>query len=91
GHEDKDKDEDPPAKSDQEMKRQKTSNDFESSKGLTSKESKSTSSSKGTTRYQPKSSGKSAQGEEPVHIVDDTEVQQNQGQDMGDTNDQPNV
>ncbi|GKD06627.1 NB-ARC domains-containing protein, partial [Tanacetum coccineum] len=52
------------------------------SKGSKSKESKSTSSSKGTTRSQPKSFGKSAQAEEPIHTVDDTEVQQNQGQDM---------
>ncbi|GJR15219.1 hypothetical protein Tco_0797871 [Tanacetum coccineum] len=58
---DKDKDEDPPAGSDQGMKRRKTSKDVESSK------------------------------EEPIHTVDDTEVQQNQGQDMGNTDDQPNV
>ncbi|GJS26237.1 hypothetical protein Tco_0486857 [Tanacetum coccineum] len=77
-----DKDEDPPARLDQGMKRQKTSKDIELTKGSKSKESKSTSSSKGTTRSQPKSSGKSAQAEEPIHIVDDTEVQQNQGQDM---------
>ncbi|GJZ21988.1 hypothetical protein Tco_0559027 [Tanacetum coccineum] len=48
-------------------------------------------SSKGTTRSQPKSSGKSAQANEPIHMVDDTEVQQDQGQDMGNTDDQPNV
>ncbi|GKE99721.1 hypothetical protein Tco_0023072, partial [Tanacetum coccineum] len=34
---------------------------------------------------------KSAQAEEPIHIVVDTEVQQNQGQDMGNTDDQPNI
>ncbi|GJX72798.1 hypothetical protein Tco_0311393 [Tanacetum coccineum] len=78
-----DKDEDPPARLDQGMKRQKTSKDIELTKGSKSKESKSTSSSKGSTRSQPKSSGKSAQVEELSHIVDDTEVQQNQGQDMG--------
>nr|GEW93190.1 hypothetical protein [Tanacetum cinerariifolium] len=81
--EDKDKDEEPLARSDQGMKRRKTSKDAESSKGSKSKESKLTSSSKGTTRSQPKSSGKSAQVDEPIHIVDDTKVQQNQGQDMG--------
>ncbi|GKC44784.1 hypothetical protein Tco_1062506 [Tanacetum coccineum] len=91
GHEDKDKDEDPPVGSDQGMKRRKTSKDVESSKGSKSKESKSTSSSKGTTCSQPKSSGKYPQAEEPIHTVDDTEVQQNQGQDMGNTDDQPNV
>ncbi|GJS14401.1 hypothetical protein Tco_0408873 [Tanacetum coccineum] len=46
-HEDKDKDEDPPAGSDQELKRRKTSKDAEPSKDSKSKESKS-SSSKGT-------------------------------------------
>ncbi|GKB60243.1 hypothetical protein Tco_0916429, partial [Tanacetum coccineum] len=91
GHEDKDKDKDPPVGSDQRMKRRKTSKDVESSKGLKSKESKLTSSYKGTTRSQPKSSGKSAQAKDPIHKVDDTEVQQNQGQDMGNTDDQPNV
>ncbi|GJY36017.1 hypothetical protein Tco_0421395 [Tanacetum coccineum] len=79
GREDEDKDEDPHAGTDQGMKKRKTSKDVESSKGSKSKESKSTSSSKGTTRSQPKLSGKSAQLEEPIHIVDDTEVQQNQG------------
>ncbi|GKD15196.1 hypothetical protein Tco_1199603 [Tanacetum coccineum] len=59
GHEDKDKDEDPPARSDQGMKRRKTS--------------------------------KSTQAKEPIHIVNDTKVQQNQGQDMGNNDDQPNV
>ncbi|GJR78961.1 hypothetical protein Tco_0149746, partial [Tanacetum coccineum] len=42
--EDKDKDEDPPARSDQGLKRRKTSKDAESSKGSKSKESKSSSS-----------------------------------------------
>ncbi|GKA24632.1 hypothetical protein Tco_0710665 [Tanacetum coccineum] len=73
GREDKDKDEDPPAGSDQGMKRQKTSKDAKSLKGSKSKESKSTSSSKGTTHSQPKSYGKSAETEEPIHTVDDTE------------------
>ncbi|GKB28545.1 hypothetical protein Tco_0867946 [Tanacetum coccineum] len=73
------------------MKRQKTRKDAKSTKGSKSKESKSTSSSKGTTRSQPKSSGKSTQAEEQIHIVDDTEVQQIQGQDMGNADDQPNV
>ncbi|GJZ34177.1 hypothetical protein Tco_0579613 [Tanacetum coccineum] len=88
---DKDKDVDPSTGSDQGMKRRKTSKEVESSKGSKSKDSKSTSSSKGTTRSRPKSSGKSAQAEEPIHTVDDTGVQQNQRQDMGNTDDQPNV
>nr|GEV85807.1 hypothetical protein [Tanacetum cinerariifolium] len=91
GRDDKDKDEDPPVGSDQKMKRWKTRKDDESSKGLKSKELKSTSSSKGTTRLQPKSSSKSAQTDEPIHTVNDTKVQQSQGQDMGTTDDQPNV
>ncbi|GJZ36859.1 hypothetical protein Tco_0583050 [Tanacetum coccineum] len=86
---DKDKDEDPPAGSDQGLKRRKTSKDAEPSKGSKSKESKS-SSSKGT-KSQPKSSGKSAQAEESVFETADTEMPQNQGSDLGNTDDQPNV
>nr|GEV47934.1 hypothetical protein [Tanacetum cinerariifolium] len=62
--EDKDKDKDPLAESDQGLKKQKTSKDVEPSRGSKSKESKS-SSSKGT-KSQPKSSGKSAQAKEPI-------------------------
>ncbi|GJX74596.1 hypothetical protein Tco_0313191 [Tanacetum coccineum] len=91
GREDKDKDEDPPTGSDQGMKRRKTRNDAESSKRSKSKESKSTSSSNGTTCSQPKPSNKSAQAEEQIHIVHDTKVQLNQGQDMGNIDDYPNV
>ncbi|GKC87124.1 hypothetical protein Tco_1147773 [Tanacetum coccineum] len=54
-----------------------------------SKESKS-SSSKGS-KSQSKSSGKSAQVEEPVFETADTEMQQDQGDDLGNTKDQPNV
>nr|GEZ46828.1 hypothetical protein [Tanacetum cinerariifolium] len=63
-HEDKDKDEDPSAGSDQGLKKQKTSKDVEPPKGSKSKESK-TSSSKGT-KSQPKSSGKFVKAEDPV-------------------------
>ncbi|GJZ65174.1 retrovirus-related pol polyprotein from transposon TNT 1-94 [Tanacetum coccineum] len=56
--EDKDTDEDPPARSDQGLKKRKTNKDVEQSRGSKSKESKS-SSSKGS-KSQPKSSGKSA-------------------------------
>ncbi|GJY12029.1 hypothetical protein Tco_0381338 [Tanacetum coccineum] len=66
--EDKDKDEDPLAGSDQGLKKQKTS---------------STS--------QPKSSGKSAQAEEPVFEVADTELPLNQRDDVGNTDDKPSV
>nr|GEU85516.1 hypothetical protein [Tanacetum cinerariifolium] len=71
-YDDKDQDEDPPAVSDQGLKKQKTSKDVEPLKGSKSKDSTS-SSSKGTTS-QPKSSGKSLQVEEPVFEVTDTEI-----------------
>nr|GEV79233.1 hypothetical protein [Tanacetum cinerariifolium] len=72
-HEDKDKDKDPPAGSDQGLKKRKTSKDAEPSKGLKLKESKSFSSSKGT-KPQTKSSGKSTQAEEPVFEAVDTKI-----------------
>ncbi|GKB19170.1 hypothetical protein Tco_0853093 [Tanacetum coccineum] len=84
----KDKDEDPPAGSDQGLKKRKTSKDAEPSKGSKSKESRSSSSSKGT-KSQPKSSGKSVQAEESVFEAADTEMPQNQGSDIGHTDDQP--
>ncbi|GKB24916.1 hypothetical protein Tco_0864317 [Tanacetum coccineum] len=87
--EDKDKDEDPYAGSDQGLKRRKTRKDAGPSKGSKSKESKS-SSSKGT-KPQPKSSGKFAQAEESVFEASDTEMPQNQRSDLGHTDDQPNV
>ncbi|GJX24410.1 hypothetical protein Tco_0228855 [Tanacetum coccineum] len=87
--EDKDKDEDPLAGSDQWLKKRKTSKDVEPSKGSTSKESNS-SSSKGT-KSQPKSSGKSAQAEEYMFEAADTEMPHNQGSNLGNTDDQPNV
>ncbi|GJZ25045.1 hypothetical protein Tco_0562504 [Tanacetum coccineum] len=62
--EDKDKYEDPPAGSDQELKKRKTSKDAEPPKGYKSKDSKS-SSSKGT-KSQPKSLGKSVRTKELV-------------------------
>ncbi|GJV06996.1 hypothetical protein Tco_1344652 [Tanacetum coccineum] len=89
GRKDKDKDEDPPAGSDQGLKRRKTSKDVEPSKGPKLKESK-LSSSKGT-KSQPKSSGKSAQAEESVFEIANTEMPQNQGSDLGNTGEQPNV
>ncbi|GJZ93631.1 hypothetical protein Tco_0665834 [Tanacetum coccineum] len=87
--EDKDKDEDPLAGSDQGLKKQKTSKDVEPSRGSKSQESKS-SSSKGT-KSQPKSSRKSTQAEEPVFEAADTEMPLNQGDDVGNINDQPNI
>ncbi|GKD10771.1 hypothetical protein Tco_1190456 [Tanacetum coccineum] len=72
GHEDKDKDEDPPAGSDQGLKKRNTSKDVEPPKGSKSKENKSNS-SKGS-KSQSKSSGKSAQVEDPVFETVDTEM-----------------
>ncbi|GKB22971.1 hypothetical protein Tco_0862372 [Tanacetum coccineum] len=89
GREDKDRDEDPLAGSDQGLKKRKTSKDAEPSRGSKSKEYKS-SSSKGS-KSQSKSSSKSAQAEEPVFETADTEMPQDQGDDMGNTDDQPNV
>ncbi|GKB66927.1 hypothetical protein Tco_0928339 [Tanacetum coccineum] len=86
---DKDKDEDPPAGSDQGLKKRKTNKDSEPSKGSKSKDFK-TSSSRGS-KSQPKSSDKSAQAEEPMFETTDTKMPQDQGGDMGNTEDQPNV
>ncbi|GJT34109.1 retrovirus-related pol polyprotein from transposon TNT 1-94 [Tanacetum coccineum] len=86
--EDKNKDEDPPAGSNQGLKKRKTSKDAEPPKCSKSKESKS-SSSKGT-KPLPKSSGKSTQAEEPVFEAADIEMQQDQGSEFGHTVDKPN-
>ncbi|GJQ99606.1 hypothetical protein Tco_0522591 [Tanacetum coccineum] len=88
-HEDKDKDEDPLTGPDQGLKKRKTSKDAEPPRSSKSKDSQS-SSSKGT-KSQPKSSGKSVQAEEPVFETADNEMPQDQGEDMGNTEDQPNV
>ncbi|GJX40891.1 hypothetical protein Tco_0255881 [Tanacetum coccineum] len=64
--EDKDKDEDPPAGSDQGLKKRKTSKELNHQKA-------------------------SAQAKESVFETADTEMPQNQGGDLGNTDDQPNV
>ncbi|GJV59095.1 retrovirus-related pol polyprotein from transposon TNT 1-94 [Tanacetum coccineum] len=69
---DKDKDEGPSARSDRGLKKRKTSKDVEPTKGPKTKESKSNS-SKGT-KSQSKSSGKSAQAEEPDFKVADSDM-----------------
>ncbi|GJR42918.1 hypothetical protein Tco_1311021 [Tanacetum coccineum] len=66
---DADRDEDPPAGSDQGLKRRETSKDVEPSKTV-----KSNDTSKGTTKSQLKSTGKSAQAEEIVFKAGDTQV-----------------
>ncbi|GJQ92286.1 hypothetical protein Tco_0003425 [Tanacetum coccineum] len=80
-----DKDQDPPAGSDQGMKKGKKTKDAEPSKRL-----KSTSSSKGTTKSKPKLTGKSVQAEETVLEAANTDMPLNQGDDMGNTDEQPN-
>ncbi|GJS65405.1 hypothetical protein Tco_0679969 [Tanacetum coccineum] len=72
GRDDKDKDEGPSAGSDRGLKKRKTSKDVKPTKGPKIKESKS-SSSKGT-KSQSKSSGKSAQAEEPDFKVADSDM-----------------
>ncbi|GKD48202.1 hypothetical protein Tco_1277178, partial [Tanacetum coccineum] len=66
--------------------KRKTSKDTRPSKKVTSTES-----SKGTSKSQPKSTSKSAQAEETVFEAGDTQEPHNQGQNMGNTNDQPNA
>ncbi|GJT89169.1 hypothetical protein Tco_1070886 [Tanacetum coccineum] len=85
-HDDDDRDQDPPARPDQGLKKRKTSKDAN-----LSKKPKSTGSSKDTTPSQPKSNGKSAQAEETVFEAEDIDMPLNQGDDLGITDEQPNV
>ncbi|GKF82079.1 hypothetical protein Tco_0243735 [Tanacetum coccineum] len=81
-----DRDQDPTARPYQEMMKKKKRKDAE-----LSKRPKSTGSSKGTTQSQPKSIGKSVQAEEIVFEAADTDMNLNQGDDIGNTDEQPNV
>ncbi|GKD33432.1 hypothetical protein Tco_1248941, partial [Tanacetum coccineum] len=81
-----DRDEVPPAGSNQGLKKKKTSKDAEPSK-----KAKSTESSKGTTKSLPKSTGKSAQAENTVFEAGYTQGPQNLGDDMGNTDEPPVV
>ncbi|GJR57441.1 hypothetical protein Tco_1499603 [Tanacetum coccineum] len=83
---DADKYKGPSARSDRGLKGKESNKDTEPSK-----KAKSTESSKGTSKSQPKSTGKSAQAEETVFEAEDTQGLQNQGQDMDNIDDQPNV
>ncbi|GJW82188.1 hypothetical protein Tco_0146163 [Tanacetum coccineum] len=85
-HDDDDRDQDPPAGPDQGLKKRKTSKDAEPLKMP-----KSTGSSKSNTTSQPKSIGKSVQAEETVFEAADTDVPFNKGDDMGNTDEQPDV
>ncbi|GKB12431.1 hypothetical protein Tco_0846354, partial [Tanacetum coccineum] len=84
---DKDKNEDPSAGSDRELKKRKISKDAEPTKGLKVKESKS-GSSKGT-KSQPKSSRKFVQSEEPEFEVADSDMPQDQEGNLGNDDDEP--
>ncbi|GJV42593.1 hypothetical protein Tco_1421033 [Tanacetum coccineum] len=79
----KDKDEDPSARSDRGLKKRKTSKDAEPTIGPKNKDSTS-SSSKGT-KSQPKPSGKSVQSEEPVFEVANSDMTQDQEGNPGKT------
>nr|GEU59645.1 hypothetical protein [Tanacetum cinerariifolium] len=85
---DEGRDEDPPVGSDQGLKRRKTRKD-----AGPAKRSKSTGSSKDKTPSQPnpKSIGKSIHAKEAVYEAEATEMQQNQGDDMGNTDEPPIV
>nr|GEZ30195.1 hypothetical protein [Tanacetum cinerariifolium] len=78
---DVDRDEDPLARPDQWLKRRKTGKDTKQSK-----KAKSSRTCKGTTKSQLKSTGKSAQAEETLFEAGDTQVPQDLGEDMGNTN-----
>ncbi|GKD59729.1 hypothetical protein Tco_1297238 [Tanacetum coccineum] len=84
---DKDKDEDPSAGSDRGLKKRKTSKDAEPTKGPKAKESQS-GSSKGD-KSQSKSSGKSVQSEEPEFEVADSDMPQDQEENLGKDDEEP--
>ncbi|GJS60826.1 hypothetical protein Tco_0655610 [Tanacetum coccineum] len=84
---DKDKDEDPSARSDRGLKKRKTSKDDKPTKGLKAKESKS-GSSKGT-KSQSKFSGKSVHAEEPEFEVAYSEMPQDQEENLGNDDEEP--
>ncbi|GJW00227.1 hypothetical protein Tco_1555478 [Tanacetum coccineum] len=86
---DRDKDQDPSAGSDQGTKRRKSSKDVVSSRDSRLKEKKSSKTSKDASQSQHKSFGKSAHAEEPSHIVEDSVMQKDQEFIMGNNDDQP--
>ncbi|GJU20903.1 hypothetical protein Tco_1154245 [Tanacetum coccineum] len=83
----KDKDEDPSAGSDRGLKKRKTRKDAEPTKGPNAKESQS-GSSKGT-KSQPKYSRKSIQLEEPEFEVADSNMPQDQEENLGNDDVEP--
>ncbi|GJR14729.1 hypothetical protein Tco_0797381 [Tanacetum coccineum] len=87
GRKDKDKDEDPFARSDRGLKKRKLSKDAEPT--IEPKKKDSTSGSSKGTKSQPKSSGKSVQSEEPVFEVAELDMPCDQEGNMGDNKDEP--
>ncbi|GKA43753.1 hypothetical protein Tco_0736477, partial [Tanacetum coccineum] len=83
----KDKDEDPYTKSDRWLKKRKTGKDAAPATGPKAKESQS-GSSKGD-KSQSKSFGKSAQSEEPEFEVGDSDMPQDQEENLGNDNEEP--
>nr|GEV85467.1 hypothetical protein [Tanacetum cinerariifolium] len=84
----KDKDKDPSTRSDRGLKKRKTSKDAELAKGPKAKESQS-GSSKGD-KSQSKSSGKSVQSKEPVFVVADSDMPQDQVEKPGNDDEELN-
>ncbi|GKA31172.1 hypothetical protein Tco_0717477 [Tanacetum coccineum] len=84
---DKDKDKDPSARSDQGLKKKKTSKDVKPTKGPKTKVSKS-GSSKGT-KSQSKSSGKSVYAEEQKFEVVNSDMPQDQEENLGNVDEEP--
>ncbi|GJW31448.1 hypothetical protein Tco_0051480 [Tanacetum coccineum] len=84
---DKDKDEDPCAGSDRGLKKRKTSKDVEPTKGPKAKESQSGSSK--CTKSQSKSFGKSVQSEEPEFKAADSDMPQDQEENLGKEDEEP--
>ncbi|GJZ84753.1 hypothetical protein Tco_0650092 [Tanacetum coccineum] len=87
GRKDKDKDEDPSARSDRGLKKRKLCKDAEPTTGPKKKDL-TFGSSKGT-KSQLKSSGKSVQSEEPMFEVADSYMPQDQERNLGDNEDEP--
>ncbi|GKA71317.1 hypothetical protein Tco_0777456 [Tanacetum coccineum] len=85
-HDDDDKYQDPLTRPDQGLKKRTTSKDAEPPKNP-----KLTGSSKSNTSSQPKSTGKPVQAKETIFEATDTDFPFNQGDDMGNTDGQPDV
>nr|GEV29097.1 hypothetical protein [Tanacetum cinerariifolium] len=84
---DKHKDEEPSAGSDRGLKKRKTSKDSEPTKGLKTKDS--TSGSSNGAKSQSKSSGKSVQSEEPEFEVSNSNMPQDQEENLGNNDEEP--